>query len=107
MSGTLIVAILGLVLSVASIVWQLASYVLDGARIAMQFSLGRSEPLMIAIAQPGHFQLGGTKENPYSRAECEEIVKIEVRNRGRGAATVVSVGLTAARRTRKWFRRNV
>jgi hypothetical protein len=94
--GTLILAILGVVLSVASLAWQLAAYFLSGPRIEAELWLGfADEDGKIRGRSPSH-QIKNRGVNAWE-ADMTEVAVIIARNRGRAPATVVSAGLAAGK----------
>jgi hypothetical protein len=86
-SGTLIVAILALVISTSSLTWQIVLYVLGGARVRTELRIGALGPGG-AIHAPA--------EAPMDAAELaqqgyrEPILAIQARNTGRLAVSVTN-----------------
>ncbi len=94
---TLVVAILGVVLAVASLVWQAATFVLSGSRVGLTLRRGlirRDGAGTVALAlgplEPSADRYAMLREQGFS----EEVVIVEVRNR----ALVRPMTSTAGRR---------
>jgi hypothetical protein len=91
---TLVVAILGVVLAVASLVWQAATFVLSGSRVGLTLRRGlirRDGTGTVALAlgplEPSADHYAMLREQGFN----EEVVIVEVRNKGRLAVSVESV----------------
>jgi hypothetical protein len=84
-SGTLVVAILALVISVSSLTWQIVLYLLGGSRVRTELRIGALGPSG-AVHGPPESQV-----NPALLAEQgynEPIIGVQVRNVGRLAVSV-------------------
>jgi hypothetical protein len=91
---TLVVAIIGVALAVASLAWQAATFVLSGSRVGLTLRRGlirRDGSGTVALAlgplEPNAGHYGVMREQGFT----EEVVIVEVRNRGRMAVSVESV----------------
>ncbi len=90
--ATLIIAVLGLVLSVASLTWQAATFVLSGSRVRADLRHGARNATTAVSGPPGSQQLQFLAAQGFT----EEVIGIEVRNVGRLAASIESVAATLA-----------
>jgi hypothetical protein len=84
-SGTLIVAILALVISVSSLTWQIVLYVLGGSRVRTELRIGALGPGGAVHGPPD------ARMNPAQLAEQgynQPILAVQVRNAGRLAVSV-------------------
>jgi hypothetical protein len=95
---TLVVAIIGVVLALASLVWQAATFVLSGSRVKVELHRGmtRRQPAQgIARAlgppEPTPSELGGLRAQGFE----DEVAGVDVRNVGRLAVSVEEVTLFA------------
>ena len=75
---TLVFAVLGLVLAVASLVWQFASFQLSGPRVRVRLREGLRDLQGVLIGPPAM----------YPNAVGEHVLAVEVVNSGRLPATV-------------------
>lgn len=82
--ATLIIAVLGLALSVASLTWQAATFVLSGSRVRADLKHGAANAAGALTGPPGSSPLMSLVAQGFT----EEVLGIEVRNLGRLAATV-------------------
>ena len=95
MTGTLILALLGFLLSVVSLGWQLVNYTLTGPRAKVTIMLG------VATDEGeirGHWVIDGGPEIESDTATApfsKEVVLVEVTNIGRSAITILSCGICA------------
>ena len=96
MTGTFVMALLGVVLSTASLAWQFMNYVLTGPRLVANMRLGvggddGTPSAYWGLKNDAPEFLPAAAVVRYSA----EIVIVEVRNKGRSAITITSVGLAA------------
>jgi hypothetical protein len=82
--ATLIIAVLGMGLSVASLTWQAATFILSGSRIRAELKHGARNAGMVGSGAPGSQPLKALAEQGLT----EEVVGVEVHNVGRLAASV-------------------
>jgi hypothetical protein len=97
MTATLAIALLGVVLSVASLVWQFANFILTGPRITVELQLGvtnedDSSTMSWSLPNSGPMAVDERARDP-----SREVAIIIARNRGRAAISISSVGLAAGR----------
>jgi len=90
--ATLVIAVLGLVFSVASLTWQAATFVLSGSRIRAELKHGARNAGMVGSGPPGQQPLQALAEQGLT----EEVVGVEVHNVGRLAASVDKVEVALA-----------
>ena len=83
----LVIAVLSLVLSVVSLTWQAATFVLSGSRIQAELKHGARNAGVVATGPPGSQQLQALA----AQGLTEEVLGVEVRNVGRLAASIDSV----------------
>lgn len=86
---TLVIAVLGLAIGVASLAWQAASFVFEGARVQATLMVVWLSGESAIKALPGAWDWG----RPPSPAYTVEALAIEVRNKGRGPTTIGSWGI--------------
>lgn len=86
-AATLIIAVLGLVLSVASLTWQAATFVLSGSRVRAELKHGARNASGVISGPPRSQQLKALAEQGFP----EEVIGIKVHNVGRLAASIDSV----------------
>jgi hypothetical protein len=84
---TLVIAVVGLVLSVASLVWQAASFRLSGPRVKVHLREGFRGPLGVMVAPPSVYTDVG-RAALVRQGYTEHVLVIEAVNKGRLAATV-------------------
>jgi hypothetical protein len=90
--ATLAIAVLSLVLSVASLTWQAATFVLSGSRVRAELKHGARNASTVVTGAPGSqdfLSLAG-------QGLTDEVIGIEVRNVGRLAASIQSVSAALA-----------
>jgi hypothetical protein len=85
--ATLVIAVLGLALSVASLTWQAATFILSGSRVRAELRHGARNADVVAVGPLGSQRLSVLA----AQGLTEEVIGIEVRNVGRLAASVDSV----------------
>jgi hypothetical protein len=95
MTATLAIALLGVVLSVASLAWQFANFILTGPRVNVELQLG-----VVNDADSSSVSWLPTSGRPMSvheraRGATREVVIVTARNRGRATISIASVGLVA------------
>jgi hypothetical protein len=90
--ATLIIAVLGLVLSVASLTWQAATFVLSGSRVRADLKYGAANAAGALTGPPGSTPLVSLIAQGFT----DEVLGVEVRNLGRLAATVDRVQVAIA-----------
>jgi hypothetical protein len=95
MTATLAIAVLGVVLSVASLAWQFANFILTGPRVNVELQLG-----VVNNADSSTVSWLPTSGRPISvheraRGATREVVIVTARNRGRATISIASVGLVA------------
>jgi len=83
-AATLAIAVLSLVLSVVSLTWQAATFVLSGSRVRAYLTRGARNADVVVTAPSGWQQLA-------AQGLTEEVIGIEVRNVGRLAASIDTV----------------
>jgi hypothetical protein len=83
----LIVAIVGLVLSVASLTWQTAMFVMSGSRVRASLLHGARGPGGVASGPPGKVRF----EQLVAQGFTQEVIGIQTRNVGRLAVQIVGV----------------
>jgi hypothetical protein len=96
-----ILAALGLVLSVASLSWQAATFVLSGSRVKAELRHGARGPGGhggLVSGKPGLQTLASLAPQGWT----EEVLGVEVRNVGRLAVTVTSVAVVHAEKGIKY-----
>jgi len=91
--GTLVIAVLGLVLSILSLIWQAATYLLSGSRGRAELKHGARNADVVVSGHPGWKRVA-------AQGLDEEVIGIEVRNAGRMAATIDSVHAALPRGTK-------
>jgi hypothetical protein len=97
MDATLAIALLGVVLSVASLAWQFASYILTGPRISVELQLcvtNSDDSSTMSWSLPNS---GPMTVDERARDVTREVAIVVARNRGRAAISIASVGLVAGR----------
>lgn len=96
MNATLAVAIVGVVLSTASLVWQFADYLLSGPRIRVQLLHGVADDDLSSVKS---WSLDSVPSNDIVDARLadptRELAVVVIRNIGRSSVYIVSVGLAA------------
>jgi hypothetical protein len=92
--ATLVIAVLGVVLSVASLTWQAATFILSGSRVRADLKHGARNAAGVVHGSPRSMQ----QQLPSLAAQgfTEEVIGIEVHNVGRLAATVDRVSAALA-----------
>ena len=91
--ATLVIAVLGLVLSMVSLAWQAATYVLSGSRVRAELMHGAGNADVVVSGPPGWKRVA-------AHGLDEEVIGIEVRNVGRMAASIDSVHAALPRGTK-------
>jgi hypothetical protein len=91
-SATLVIAVLGLVLSVVSLTWQGATFVLSGSRFRADLKHGAANAGGVVHGPPGSQPLQSLAAEGFTA----EVIGVEVRNVGRLAATVDRVEASLA-----------
>ena len=91
--ATLVIAVLGLVLSIVSLIWQAATFVLSGSRVRAELKHGARNADVVVSGPPGWQRVA-------SQGLGEEVIGIEVRNVGRMAASIDSVQAALPRGTK-------
>ncbi|SRR6266567_2577895 len=90
--ATLIIAVLGLVLSVASLTWQAATFVLSGSRVRADLKHGAANAGGVVHGPPGSQPLASLAAQGFT----EEVIGVQVRNEGRLATTIDKVEASLA-----------
>jgi hypothetical protein len=95
MDATFTLALLGVVLSMASLTWQFVNFVLTGPRVAVELQLGvtnedDSSTMAWSLPSRGSMQVDARTRDP-----TREVAIVIARNRGRAAISIASVGLVA------------
>jgi len=85
--ATLVIAVLGLLLSVVGLVWQAATYVLSGGRVKVLLKVGAASARGMLTGAPDRMQ-GTSMQHLVSQGYTQPIIAVEVRNVGRMAVTV-------------------
>jgi hypothetical protein len=91
--GTLVVAVLGLLLSIVSLIWQAATYVLSGSRVRAELKYGSRNADVVVSGPAGWRRFA-------AQGLDEEVIGIEVRNVGRMAASIDSIHAALPRGTK-------
>src|SRR5258708_4430487 len=91
--GTLVIAVLGLVLSILSLIWQAATYILSGSRVRAELKHGARSADVVVSGPPGWKRVA-------AQGLDEEVIGIEVHNLGRMAASIDSVHAALPRGTK-------
>jgi hypothetical protein len=98
MNATLVVAVLGVVLSTASLAWQFADYLLSGPRILVHLLHGVADDQLSSVRS---WSLDSVPDRDVMDARLadptRELAVVVVRNIGRSSVYLVSVGLAAGR----------
>jgi hypothetical protein len=93
MTTALVLAIVGVVLSVASLTWQLATFLLTASRVRAHLRHGGVGRGGISFGPPGTFMGGRLAEQGFSK----ELIGVEVFNRGRVGVNITSWRIQAGR----------
>jgi hypothetical protein len=92
---TLVVAIVGVSLALASLAWQAATFVLSGSRVRLTLRRGALRRTVGGVARMSGLQLSASDYAVmHKQGFTEEILLVEVRNRGRMAVSVEDVSAT-------------
>jgi hypothetical protein len=96
---TFVIALLGLAMAAASLLWQFLMFSLNGPRISVQLLLGVSSGREVPSRS---WSIPVSQDGPYlddvGVVGTRELIGIIVRNRGRSAVTVRMVGVSIIRR---------
>jgi len=91
--STTILAVVGVVLALASLGWQAFSFYISGSRVAVDLRPGMTDPLgTTAVTSPGPIspaQLNTTQRQGFTRPT----IAVEVRNSGRSPTNITSVSV--------------
>jgi hypothetical protein len=90
--ATLVIAVLGLVLSVASLTWQAATFVLSGSRVRADLKHGAAGAGGVIHGPPGSQPLASLGAQGF----MEEVLGVQVRNAGRLATTIDRIEICLA-----------
>jgi hypothetical protein len=88
--ATLVIPVLGLVQSVASLTWQAATFVLSGSRVRADLKHGAANAAGFLTGAPGVYR------SVDDQGLGDEVIGVKVRNVGRLAASVDSIEVAMA-----------
>ena len=93
--ATLLIAVLGVALGVASLTWQIVAHVLSGGRVKVTLKVGGHSGQAMA-SMPANKVTPASLKQITSQGFSQPVIAVDVRNVGRMPVTVERWGITSA-----------
>jgi hypothetical protein len=91
--ATTLIAVVGLVLAVGSLIWQAASFRLSGSRVSVDIGEGARHVSGTAVVSAPGPALRNQMQAMVAQGFTDPVLAVEVRNRGRSPTNVLAVAV--------------